>query len=160
MKKLRGHMPSAVDAVLCHSDPRLSLVPQSLEWWLLMVPSCQLPQGLPWAGRSLLTHSVAPPRAAQTPRLVGSGWEEGRTKAQSLWLPFGAPLKGHPSSRAPLGWAEATIATTSHHDFSFARPASVTSSQVLVPRVCPVNHLRAHLHLRVCSQGACPETPR
>lgn len=87
---------------------------------------------------------------------VGGGEDKSPVPLASIW----GTSESHPSSRAPLGWAEATIAATSHHNFSLARPASVTSSQVLVPRVRPVNHLRAHLHLRVCSQGACPETPR
>ena len=62
------------------------------------------PQDLPWPERR---HHTRIPAAKQHNDWLMQGYK-GPAPFASIWV----PLKGHPSSRAPLGWSEATTATT------------------------------------------------
>lgn len=82
-------------------------------------------------------------------------------KGPAPFAPIWAPLKGHLRSRAPLGWAEATVATAAQPGFSLCLPCS----PYLVTRACPETAPQlttctlAQLPLRVRFQKTCLETP-
>lgn len=64
----------------------------------------------------------------------------GGGKAPILLPQFGTPLKGCPSSRVPLGWAEASIVTARQMTFS----------------LCPIRFSHC-LPLSCCSRGELPQ---
>ena len=135
IKRLRrSHIPSVVVAVVCYPGSRLTLIPQLLA--VVASNGSQL-HALPSTCHGL--KGATPLRVLPLlEQLIFNDWvEAGDIMAKPPLPAFGASLIGHPSSQAPLRWAEAP--TAPHHSPTSlsAHPASLTSSQVLVLRALP-----------------------
>lgn len=99
------------------------------EYLLLMLPgapqdgNCPGPQGAPCPK----SHPIPPPETAAA---VGS-------QRPSSLSPFGTALKVPPSTRAPMGWVEASAERCCCQFLSLPAPSLLSSSQGNVPRALP-----------------------
>lgn len=119
--------------------PDLPSSPRCWDWGLVMVPSCQ-----PSPGPTRTEGGSSPSVQPLPEQLTCNGWWlQGAQRRKPLLLQFGASLKDHPSSRAPLGWAEATILllmvqslplpTCCPHIITGASPESTAQGATCVP---------------------------
>ena len=156
IKRLRrSHIPSVVDAVVCYPGSRLTLIPQ-----LLAVAASNGSQlhALPSTCRGL--KGATPLRVLPLlEQFISNDWvEAGDIMAKPPLPAFGASLIGHPSSQAPLRWAEAPIATTSQSNIPICPPCF----PYFLPGACPESTAQpatcTPTSTTVSFQGTRPET--